>query len=57
MPISPTIRDMIIRNAASTEIKRQAEAEGMLTLRQNGIIKFKSGISTLEEVLKETSLA
>ncbi len=57
MPISPTIRDMIIRNASSTEIKRQAEQEGMLTLRQNGIIKFKSGISTLEEVLKETSLA
>lgn len=56
MTVSPKIREMIIRKASSTEIKEQAVREGMLTLRESGLIKFKKGLSTLEEVLKETSM-
>lgn len=56
MPITPAIRDMIIQRASIAEMKDQAVAEGMLTLRQSGLLKLKAGVSTLEEVLKETSL-
>jgi type IV pilus assembly protein PilB len=56
MPITPKIRDMIIHRASIAEMKEQAVREGMFTLRQSGLIKLRQGVSTLEEVLKETSL-
>jgi type IV pilus assembly protein PilB len=56
MPITPKIREMIIERASIAEMKDEAVREGMLTLRESGLIKLKAGVSTLEEVLKETSL-
>jgi len=56
MTITPRLREMIIQKASSAELKEQAIKEGMLTLRQSGLLKFKRGVSTLEEILKETSL-
>lgn len=55
MPISPIIRRMILDRASTAELKRQAMDEGMLTLRQHALLKLKSGITTLEEVLRETA--
>jgi len=55
MEISQTIREMIIDRASNNEIKVQAEKEGMLTLRSDGIEKFKDGRTSLEEVLRETA--
>ena len=55
MPVSPRIRDLILDRAATSEIKKQAVAEGMLTLRADGLIKLKNGVTTAEEVLKETA--
>ncbi len=55
MPITGEIREMIIRGAATPEIKRQAVAEGMLTLRMDALLKLKQGITSAEEVLKETA--
>ncbi|MBI4513851.1 MAG: type IV-A pilus assembly ATPase PilB [Gemmatimonadetes bacterium] len=55
MPMSPTIRRMVLQGASATDIKEQAAREGMLTLRMDGLVKVKEGITTLEEVLKETS--
>ena len=55
MEISPTIREMIVDRASNNEIKVQAEKEGMLTLRSDGIEKFKDGRTSLEEVLRETA--
>jgi len=55
MPISPTIREMIVERRPTAEIKQQAIKEGMLTLREDGLLKFKRGITSLEEVLRETS--
>jgi type IV pilus assembly protein PilB len=55
MEISPTIRDMIVDRASNNEIKVQAVKEGMLTLRQDGIEKFKGGRTSLEEILRETA--
>ena len=55
MPVSPKIRDMILDRAATSAIKKQAVTEGMLTLRMDGLMKLKNGITTAEEVLKETA--
>src|SRR2546425_949697 len=38
MPVSPEIRDLILRNAASSEIREVAESQGMKTLRQAGLL-------------------
>jgi type IV pilus assembly protein PilB len=46
---------MILRSASSEELRDQAVKEGMLTLRVDGLQKIKRGITTLEEVVKETA--
>jgi type IV pilus assembly protein PilB len=56
MEISEGIRDLIMVGATAVEIKRKALEEGMLTLRLSGLEKIKSGITTIEEVLRETVL-
>ena len=55
MPISPTIRRLILDRASSDQIKKQAVREGMLSLRQDGLLKLKAGVTTVEEVLRETA--
>ncbi|MDI6807490.1 MAG: type IV-A pilus assembly ATPase PilB [Candidatus Eisenbacteria bacterium] len=56
LPVSPAVKDLILDRAPTSEIKKQAIAEGMKTLRVDGIEKLKMGITTAEEVLKETAL-
>jgi type IV pilus assembly protein PilB len=55
LPMTPAIRDMILERASSTDLKRTAVQEGMVTLRMHGIMKIRDGITTVEEVLKETA--
>jgi type IV pilus assembly protein PilB len=55
MEVSGSIREMIIERASTAEIKKKAIEEGMLTLRQDGLEKFKQGLTSLEEVLRETT--
>jgi type IV pilus assembly protein PilB len=50
------IRDMILSGASSIELKRKAIEEGMVSLRMSGLQKIKEGLTTLEEVLRETVL-
>jgi type IV pilus assembly protein PilB len=52
MVISDTIRDMIVRRAAANELKAQAIREGMKTLREDGLEKVMSGVSTIDEILR-----
>jgi type IV pilus assembly protein PilB len=54
MPVSESVRDLIFSNAPASDIRRKAVEEGMITLRQSGLTKIKAGITTLEEVLRET---
>jgi len=54
-PLSPRIRDQILDRASTADIKKSAVADGMLTLRSDALIKLKKGITTAEEVLKETA--
>jgi type IV pilus assembly protein PilB len=55
LEISPGIRDMIIERASTSAIKKTGVEEGMLTLREDGLDKFKTGLTSLEEVLRETA--
>ncbi|MBN1794640.1 MAG: Flp pilus assembly complex ATPase component TadA [Candidatus Omnitrophica bacterium] len=50
-----TMRDMILSNASSDEIKEYARSGGFRTLRENAIQKFLSGMTTFEEVLRVTA--
>ncbi len=55
MEVSPTLREMIVDRASNSEIKVQAIKDGMLTLRMDGLEKFKTGLTSLEEILRETA--
>jgi len=56
MEITEGIRDLVMVGATAVEIKRKALEEGMLTLRMSGLEKIKNGVTTVEEVLRETVL-
>ncbi len=55
MPVTPVIRELILKRANATEIRREAMREGMMSLRMDALIKLQEGITTAEEVLKETA--
>jgi type IV pilus assembly protein PilB len=55
MAMSPEIRRMVLRGASVEELRDQAVREGMLTLRMDGLKKIERGVTTLEEVVKETA--
>jgi type IV pilus assembly protein PilB len=52
MMISDPIRDLIMRRSSANDIKAQALREGMHTLRDDGLEKVVSGISTIDEILR-----
>ena len=54
MEMSERIRDLVMIGATPIEIRKAALAEGMLTLRLSGLEKVRRGVTTLEEVLRET---
>ena len=55
MTISATLRELILTGASSIELRRVAMEEGMLTLRQSGLRKIRDGITTVDEVTRETA--
>jgi type IV pilus assembly protein PilB len=55
MPMSPNLRKLILMNVGAVEIRDAAVEEGMLTLRMDGWMKVMKGITTLEQVIRETS--
>ena len=55
MALSAELRRLILRGGSVAELRDQAVEDGMLTLRMDGIVKVKKGVTTLEEVLKETA--
>jgi len=54
MPVSREIRDLILKNAPVTDIRAMAQAQGMKTLRQAGLLKVLAGATTVDEVLRVT---
>jgi len=55
MPMSQKIRRLIIMNAGAAEIRDAAIEEGMLTLRMDAWMKVLKGITTMEQMIRETS--
>jgi len=54
MEVTPAIKELIMARAQSKDIKKRALEQGMITLRRSGLTKIKNGITTPEEVLRET---
>jgi type IV pilus assembly protein PilB len=55
MELSDQLKEMTIARAAETDIAAVAREEGMLTLREDGVAKVRSGQTSLEEVLRVTA--
>jgi len=55
MPISPTLREMILKGTSSDELTAQAIKEGMQNLREDGIEKVRQGVTSIEELIRETT--
>jgi type IV pilus assembly protein PilB len=55
MPVSDALREMILNRGSASEIKEQAVREGMITLRGDGILKLKAGVTSLAEILRESA--
>lgn len=54
MEITDSIREIILSKGQPREIKAVAMENGMISLRQSGLTKIKDGVTTIEEVLRET---
>ncbi|MEI8248911.1 MAG: GspE/PulE family protein, partial [Candidatus Taylorbacteria bacterium] len=53
--MSSGIKDLIMKNATSSDIEIQAKKEGMLSMLEDGIFKCVQGLTTIEEVLRVVS--
>jgi len=54
MEIKGEIKDLILTKGQAKEIKKKAMQDGMMTLRRSGLEKIKEGITSIDEVLRET---
>lgn len=54
LEVTPEIHDLIVKEAPAREIEETAKDQGMLTIMQDGFIKAKTGITTVEEILRVT---
>jgi type IV pilus assembly protein PilB len=54
MPVSHELRDLILHNAPTAELRAVAQSQGMRSLRQNALQKVIEGVTTIEEVLRVT---
>jgi type IV pilus assembly protein PilB len=55
MVMSPSLKEMVLDRASTAELRERAMADGMITLRQDALKKMMDGMTTLEEVLRETN--
>ncbi len=54
MEVTEEVRELVLVGASALELRRKAVDEGMLTLRSSGLRKVKEGVTTLEEIVRET---
>ena len=52
--LSDEIRQLVLEGASSIELKQRATEEGMISLRKSGLHKVRDGMTTMEEVVRET---
>jgi type IV pilus assembly protein PilB len=56
MRMSDDLRELILSGASAIELRRKSIEEGMIGLRQSGLQKIRDGVTTIEEVVRETIL-
>jgi type IV pilus assembly protein PilB len=56
LEITDDLRELILVGASALELKKKAIEQGMISLRRSGLIKVAAGLTTLEEVMRETVL-
>jgi type IV pilus assembly protein PilB len=54
MEVTDELRELILVGASALDLRRKATEEGMITLRRSGVQKITEGVTTLEEVVRET---
>ncbi|MDQ3666338.1 MAG: type IV-A pilus assembly ATPase PilB [Acidobacteriota bacterium] len=54
MEVNDEIRELILIGASALELRKKAIEDGMITLRESGLQKIRDGLTTLEEVVRET---
>jgi type IV pilus assembly protein PilB len=54
MEISEQLRELVLVGASALELRRKALEEGMITLRMSGLHKVKAGLTSVEEIVRET---
>jgi len=52
LSMTDSLADVILRDPSEVNIKKEAEKQGMVTMKQDGILKALAGITTIEEVLR-----
>jgi type IV pilus assembly protein PilB len=56
MEMSPAVQNLVLTGGRGAVIRDKAREEGMITLRESGLEKIRTGTTTIEEVLRETTL-
>ncbi len=56
MVLDDTLRDMIMENASTAVLRREAIKRGMRILRESGLLAIYNGVSTIDEIVRETIL-
>jgi type IV pilus assembly protein PilB len=54
MEVTEELRELILVGASALELRRKAVEEGMITLRNSGLRKVRDGLTTIDEVVRET---
>jgi type IV pilus assembly protein PilB len=54
MVLDDDLRDLIMKHASTSILRQQARKRGMRTLREAGLLALYDGITTIEEVVRET---
>lgn len=52
LPVSEKVARLVLEHASAADVEREAVAEGMITMKQDGYLKVIEGITTIEEVLR-----
>ena len=56
MRVTEDMRELILSGASAVELRRKSLEEGMIGLRQSGLQKIRDGVTTIEEVVRESVL-
>jgi type IV pilus assembly protein PilB len=52
--VTEELRELILVGASALELRRKALDEGMISLRASGLRKIEAGVTTIDEVVRET---